>query len=723
LNAKILCAALVLVVSTSLLSGAFVAPTIAQAKPAPPWDWKWEPYGPRPDAIIYKIILAYESRLVAFEADEIDWVGIMPDHVDRIKKNRPDAFLLETMGRVIDALQFNIRAKKEPSGADNYPMNVLEFRKALAHMIDRDYAAFEAYKGYAVPAFTPMPGLYGDWISPKARTYEYNMDKAKKLLDDAGFKVGNDGWRIDPRTNSTLRELEVLVLPEATSPQRFMVAKHLVFQAEKLGIRMRIRTVDAPTLDRLVTEAHEHDMYYWGWSLGMYPTHLYYFFRSEEEKLGGWNECGVRNAELDDYLTKFYFAPNVEEAKTHCHKALELVQEIVPWVPTTVPIAITAFNGKLRGMVLQKAPGVDTPLGRNWLDELNVHVSPLPFGYTYRSVIGVQLGTLNPMTYLWSAEADIIDDIYEVDTIGSPEDQYVRLPRLAEKIEVSTFEDKPGTRNTKITITLRKGLTWQDGEPLTSKDYNFTIWYPGKEWKTRRFYSEFEKKIYKTETPNPQAIIVYLEGTSFLYQVAAEGYRPLPEHIYSKLKDPKKDDPGKLPHPNVKGLTMLVGQGPYILKEYVPGTHAVNSWNSLYYMRHPEKGLALSFTKIPTSAFADDVPIEVELKVTDYLNRPVTNATVSATADGKAYTAMHVKDGIYRFSVAELPMMGTMSVSVKAEQALPFGLLSKTTSATLSIYLAKWVVAAIVIMIVALVGAVFRFRKKRETATKVAARA
>jgi len=327
------------------------------------------------------------------------------------------------------------------------------------------------------------------------------------------------------------------------------------------------------------------------------------------------------------------------------------------------------------------------------------------------------------MTYLWSAEADIIDDIYEVDTIGSPEDQYVRLPRLAEKIEVSTFEDKPGIRNTKITITLRKGLAWQDGETLSSKDYNFTIWYPGKEWKTRRFYSEFEKKIYRTETPNPQAIIVYLEGTSFLYQVAAEGYRPLPEHIYSKLKDPKKDDPGKLSHPNVKGLTMLVGQGPYILKEYVAGTHAVNSWNPLYYMRHPEKGLALSFTKIPTSAFADDVPIEVELKVTDYLNRPVTNATVSATADSKAYTATHVKDGIYRFLVAELPMLGTMSVSVKAEQALPFGLLSKTTSATLTIYLAKWVVAAIVIMIVALVGAVFRFRKRRETATKVAARA
>ena len=717
---KILCAVLLLIIAAPLFYSRSVTQTMAQAKPTPPWDWKWEPYGPRSDTIIYKIILAYESRLVAFEADEIDWVGVRSEHVDRIKKNRPDAFFLESMGRVIDALQFNIRPKKEPSGADNYPMNVFEFRKALAHMIDRDYIVFEAYKGYGVATFTPMPGLYGDWISPKAKTYEYNMDKAKKLLDDAGFKLGKDGLRVDPRTGNTLRELEVLVLPETTNPARFMMTKHIVSQAEKLGIKIRIRTVDGPTLDKLVTETHEHDMYMWGWSLGMYPTFLYSFFRSEEDTLGGWNECGVRDAELDDVLNKFNFAPTVDEAKPHCHRALEILQErILPWVGTSVPIGITAVSGKIKGMVLQKVPGADTPLGRNALDYINVHVITAPFGYTIRDVVPAVVGTLNPMTYLWTHEGAIITDIYETNTISTPEDVYKRLPRLTEKVAIETFDIKPNVKGTKVTMTLRKGLTWHDGEPVTAKDYNFTIWYPGKDWKTRRYYGDFEKKTYKTEIPNPQTFIAYLEGTSFTYQRDAEGYRPLPAHIYSKLSDPKKDDPAKLTHPTVKGLTMLVGQSAWVLKELVPGSHLVSTWNPMYYMRHPEKGLTVSFTKLPTSAFADDAPIEVELKITDYGNRPVTNATVSVTVDGKAYAAKHVKDGLYRFAIAELPMSGTLSVNVKAQQDLPFGFVSKVASMTMTVYLAKSLIAAIVIILAALVGAALWFRKKRGAAAKV----
>jgi len=717
LKKKILCAMLLATMTIPLFYTVCITPSWAQAKAAPPWDWKYEQYGPRSDAIVYKIILSYESRLVAFEADEIDTTGVRPEHVDRIKKNRPDAFFLESMGRVIDALQFNTRPKKEPSGADNYPMNILDFRKALAHMIDRDYFVFEAHHGYGVPAFTPMPGLYGDWISPKAKTYEYNMDKARKLLDDAGFKLGPDGRRIDPRTNTSLRELEVLVLPETTSPARFMMAKHISSQATKLGLKINIRTVDSPTLDKLVTETHEHDMYMWGWSLGMYPTFLHDFFISTEDTLGGWNECGVRDAELDDILNKFYFAPTVDEAKPHCHKALEIIQDrILPWVGTSVPVAITAVSGKLKGMVLQKVPGIDTPLGRNWLDDLNLHVVNAPFGYTLRFPIGIQVGTLSPMIYLWADEGTIISDMYETNTISSPEDVYKRVPRLAEKVLIETFDIKPNVKGTKITITIKKGLTWHDGEPLTAKDYNFTVWYPGKEWKTRRFYGEFEKKIYKTEIPDPQTFIAYLEGTSFTYQRDSEGYRPLPAHIYSKLKDPKKDDPAKLPHSTLKGFTMLVGEGPYALKEFVPGTHVVITWNPSYYMRHPEKGLTVTFTQIPTTVFADDVPIQVELKITDYLNRPVTNATVSATADGKVYTATHVKDGVYRFTLSELPMTGALSVNVKAQQALPLGSISKAISATMTVYLAKWLIAAIVVVVVALIAAALWFRKKRGAA-------
>ncbi len=81
----------------------------------------------------------------------------------------------------------------------------MKVRQALSLAVDRDTIATQLYgiTGKTTPNFIVMPSEYN---SPNT-SYEFNLEKAKKLLDDAGWKDSNgDGTRdkngVEMHTNS-----------------------------------------------------------------------------------------------------------------------------------------------------------------------------------------------------------------------------------------------------------------------------------------------------------------------------------------------------------------------------------------------------------------------------------------------------------------------------------------------------------------------------------------
>jgi peptide/nickel transport system substrate-binding protein len=88
---------------------------------------------------------------------------------------------------------------------NNYPefQNVL-VRQAFEYAIDRKSMLDGILKGYGEVLNSPLPSV--SWAaapSSKLNQYAYNPTKANQLLDKAGWKVGKDGWRIDPKTGKT----------------------------------------------------------------------------------------------------------------------------------------------------------------------------------------------------------------------------------------------------------------------------------------------------------------------------------------------------------------------------------------------------------------------------------------------------------------------------------------------------------------------------------------
>ena len=152
-------------------------------------------------------------------------------------------------------------------------------------------------------------------------------------------------------------------------------------------------------------------------------------------------------------------------------------------------------------------------------------------------------------------------------------DKLEYAPSLA--IEVPTLDNggisKDGLR---YTFKLRPGVKWHDGAPFTSGDVAFTqtvLLNPDVDVRGRVGWN----KISRVETPDDNTVIFQFSAIDapFLDRVAALGI--LPRHILGKLSGAEIKA-----H---KWFRAPVGTGPFVFKEWVPGSHLVLVKNPSYW--------------------------------------------------------------------------------------------------------------------------------------------
>jgi peptide/nickel transport system substrate-binding protein len=167
-------------------------------------------------------------------------------------------------------------------------------------------------------------------------------------------------------------------------------------------------------------------------------------------------------------------------------------------------------------------------------------------GRTLRLAITQDEGTLTPYTYQTGFPGyELMTLIY--DTLYLMDADLVPQPWLAEDLTVS--DDGLG-----YTLTLKEGLTWQDGESLTSSDVAFTVQYYKDNLLGR--FSTSADKITAVETPDERTVVLTLAAPDATFvQTALADLPILPEHVWSEVADPNTAE-------------SPMGSGPYMLAEY-----------------------------------------------------------------------------------------------------------------------------------------------------------
>jgi peptide/nickel transport system substrate-binding protein len=198
----------------------------------------WQAGLPKVKALRFRAYPANEQTMLALLGDELDWAGEFVPAVERIFKRR-NAAHHHYWFPLIDTTVFlyaNTRRR---------PLDDVRVRKALSLAIDRLLIAKVALHGYTRPSdATGLSDAYtrfrdptavgrGDWVA-------FDLDRAARMLDEAGLPRGSDGWRRGPDGQTATFP----VLVPAGYSDWVAAAQIIVRGLRRVGIDAAVRTSD-----------------------------------------------------------------------------------------------------------------------------------------------------------------------------------------------------------------------------------------------------------------------------------------------------------------------------------------------------------------------------------------------------------------------------------------------------------------------------------------------
>ncbi|HYW52412.1 MAG TPA: peptide ABC transporter substrate-binding protein [Dongiaceae bacterium] len=143
---------------------------------------------PKISEVIYKIIPDQNTLATQLQTHELDlaW-NLAPSSYERVKSIPGDTTVTPVI-YTFDHIDFNLR---RPLFQD------VRVRRALTYAIDRKALLEKVRHGLGELSDTFLdPTLYPDAQASDIMRYPYDPDKAKALLDEAGWKPGPDGIRV-----------------------------------------------------------------------------------------------------------------------------------------------------------------------------------------------------------------------------------------------------------------------------------------------------------------------------------------------------------------------------------------------------------------------------------------------------------------------------------------------------------------------------------------------
>ncbi|EMS99055.1 oligopeptide ABC transporter substrate-binding protein [Agrobacterium tumefaciens str. Cherry 2E-2-2] len=280
--------------------------------------------GPHVERLIYKYVPDLNVLYTQFKTGDIDVVGlqwITPDHYDEAK-DLAGKVVNVVPGSTIESLSFNMDRPqfKEPA-----------VREALYAAIDKQSIIEALYYGLPTPteSYVPQQSFY---YNPDLPKHEYSIEKAKKLLDDAGWAVGADGIRAKDGV-----KLAFTCSTTAGNHIREQVQQYMQQSFKDIGVEMTISNLPPAVMwgDYWMLSKFDSVIVGLDFLTGPDPDTSDFFRSTSSPAKGGsgQNTWQFANKEVDDLLAKggSLFVP--EERKAVYLKIQEIMRKEMPLLP------------------------------------------------------------------------------------------------------------------------------------------------------------------------------------------------------------------------------------------------------------------------------------------------------------------------------------------------------------------------------------------------------
>ncbi|WP_173931585.1 ABC transporter substrate-binding protein [Chelativorans sp. Marseille-P2723] len=205
----------------------------------------WSEGEPQLDEIIFRVLPDRSAAASALEAGEIHLAAF--SQVPLVDLERIGQVPgLEVITEGYEALTYQLVVEINHR---NEALADRRVRRAIAHAIDKDFVVDTIFLGYAAAATGPVPKNAPEFYNPDVPVYDFDVEKANALLDEAGYPRGDDGTRFS---------LRLLPAPFFAETRQF--GDYLRQALAEVGIRVELINNDTPAHIKAVYTDHDFDI-------------------------------------------------------------------------------------------------------------------------------------------------------------------------------------------------------------------------------------------------------------------------------------------------------------------------------------------------------------------------------------------------------------------------------------------------------------------------------
>ena len=250
--------------------------TISSIVPGESIELKGNPYyfkgKPKTDKVTIQVVNS-QTITAAIKSGKYDIVFSIPTELYKIYKDFDN---IETLGRqelYYSYLGFKMgkydKAKGENVVNPNAKMADLKLRQALAYGLDINQMVKAFYDGLREKATSSVPPVFGKYYPKDLAGFPYDPEKAKKLLDEAGYKdINGDGYREDK--NGKPFEIKIAAMSGGDIAEPLV--QFYIQQWKEIGIKGVLATgrlIEFNSFyDKVEADDPEIDVYFAAWGVG-----------------------------------------------------------------------------------------------------------------------------------------------------------------------------------------------------------------------------------------------------------------------------------------------------------------------------------------------------------------------------------------------------------------------------------------------------------------------
>ena len=287
---------------------------------------------------VYRIIPDNSTMYMELKAGGIDMMGITPVQYKR-QTDTPEFKALFNKYRypasAYTYLGYNLR---HPLFSDR------RVRQALTCAINKDEIVHGVLLGMGQVAHGPYkPGTWA--FNPHIRDFDYNPERARSLLAEAGWRKKNDNGILVKDG----KPFQFTILTNQGNDQRLKTAVIIQHRLKAMGIDVKIRVIEWASFLTQFIDKGNFEAVMLGWTIGQDPD-LFDIWNSSKTGPRELNFIGYKNPEVDRLLEEGRSTFDMEKRRRCYYRFQEILAEDQPYTFLYVPDALPVVSSRFRGV-------------------------------------------------------------------------------------------------------------------------------------------------------------------------------------------------------------------------------------------------------------------------------------------------------------------------------------------------------------------------------------